>query len=129
MQRTVFTWPHHHKMRNLYTMSLKISQLISSSSSFLLYFSIFLSFFKYAILCMLNKEKDALQNTWASLMAQMVKNLPSMQENWVNPWVRNISWRREWLPTPVFLPGEFHWQRSLVATVYGVAKYIWHYSM
>ena len=25
-----------------------------------------------------------------------------------------ISWRREWLPTPVFLPEEFHGQRSLV---------------
>ena len=25
-----------------------------------------------------------------------------------------ISWRRDWLPTPVFLPGEFHRQRSLV---------------
>ena len=24
-----------------------------------------------------------------------------------------ISWRREWLPTPVFLPGEVHGQRSL----------------
>ena len=24
-----------------------------------------------------------------------------------------IPWRREWLPTPVFLPGEFHRQRSL----------------
>ena len=24
------------------------------------------------------------------------------------------SWRREWLPTPVFLPGEFHGLRSLV---------------
>ena len=24
-----------------------------------------------------------------------------------------ISWRREWLPTPVFLPGEFHGQKSL----------------
>ena len=29
-------------------------------------------------------------------------------------WVRKIPWRREWLPTPVFLPGEFHGQRSLV---------------
>ena len=27
-------------------------------------------------------------------------------------WVGKISWRREWLPTPVFLPGEFHGQRS-----------------
>ena len=32
---------------------------------------------------MLNKEKDALQNMWASLMAQMVKNLPAMQLTWV----------------------------------------------
>ena len=26
---------------------------------------------------------------------------------------RKIPWRREWLSTPVFLPGEFHGQRSL----------------
>jgi len=31
-----------------------------------------------------------------------------------NPLVGKIPWRREWLPTPVFLPGEFHGQRSLV---------------
>jgi len=30
-----------------------------------------------------------------------------------NPWVEKISWRREWQPTPVFLPGEVHGQRSL----------------
>ena len=30
------------------------------------------------------------------------------------PWVMKIPWRREWLPTPVFLLGEFHGQRSLV---------------
>ena len=24
----------------------------------------------------------------------------------MNPWVRKISWRRDWLPTPVFLPGD-----------------------
>jgi len=30
------------------------------------------------------------------------------------PWVRKIPWTRDWLPTPVFLPGEFHRQRSLV---------------
>ena len=30
-----------------------------------------------------------------------------------NPWVRKIAWRREWLPTPVSLPREFHGQRSL----------------
>ena len=30
------------------------------------------------------------------------------------PLVKKIPRRREWLPTPVFLPGEFHGQRSLV---------------
>jgi len=30
-----------------------------------------------------------------------------------DPWVGRIPWRREWLPTPVFLPREFHGQRSL----------------
>ena len=30
------------------------------------------------------------------------------------PWVREIPGRRDWLPTPVFLPGEFHAQRSLL---------------
>ena len=39
---------------------------------------------------------------------------PAMQEIAFNPWVRKIPWRKEWLPTPVFLLGEFHWQRSLV---------------
>ena len=29
------------------------------------------------------------------------------------PWVKKIPWRREWHPTPVFLPGESHGQRSL----------------
>ncbi|CAI9166052.1 unnamed protein product [Rangifer tarandus platyrhynchus] len=30
-----------------------------------------------------------------------------------DPWVGKISWRREWQPTPLFLPGESHGQRSL----------------
>ena len=45
---------------------------------------------------------------WASLIAQLAKNLPAMQETQFNSWVGKIPWRREWLPTPVFWPGEFH---------------------
>jgi len=30
-----------------------------------------------------------------------------------DPWVEKIPWRRKWQPTPVFLPGESHGQRSL----------------
>ena len=44
----------------------------------------------------------------------MVKNLPAMWETQVRFLVRKIPWRKEWQPIPVFLPGEFHGQRSLV---------------
>ena len=50
----------------------------------------------------------------ASLVAQIVKNLPATRKTWVDPWVEKIPWRREWQPTPIFLPGESHGQRSLV---------------
>ena len=48
--------------------------------------------------------------SWASVVAQLVKNLPAMQETWVQSldWDGTIPWRRERLPTPVFWPGEFH---------------------
>ena len=51
---------------------------------------------------------------WASQVAQMIKNLPAMQETEFSPWVRKIPWRRDWQPTPVFLPGESQGQRSLL---------------
>ena len=47
----------------------------------------------------------------------MVKNLPVKAGDIGDSGlicVRKIPWRREWLPTPVFLPGESHRQRSLV---------------
>ena len=47
-------------------------------------------------------------------MAQTLKTLPAMQEAGFDPRVRKIPWRREWQPTPVFLPGKCHAQRSLV---------------
>ena len=51
------------------------------------------------------------------LVAQMIKNLPAnagdMRHSF-HTWVEKISWRRAWQPTPLFLPGESHGQRSLV---------------
>ena len=32
------------------------------------------------------------------------------------PGLGRFPWRREWQPTPVFLPGESHGQRSLVGS-------------
>ena len=45
----------------------------------------------------------------ASLVAQMVKNLPAVQETWVQSLGREIPCERAWQPTPVFLPGESPW--------------------
>ena len=56
-----------------------------------------------------------LKYSWfrASLVAQMVKNLPAMRRPGFDPWVRNIPWSRKRQPTPISLPREFHGQRSL----------------
>ena len=54
-----------------------------------------------------------LQYSWASLVAQTVKNLPAMWETWIWSLGWENPWRRAWQPTPVFLPGESHGQRSL----------------
>ena len=35
------------------------------------------------------------------------------QTHELDPWVKKIPWKRKWQTTPVFLPGEFHGQRSL----------------
>ena len=40
-------------------------------------------------------------------------NLPAMRETRARSLVGKIPWRRAWQPTPVFLPGESHRQRSL----------------
>ena len=45
---------------------------------------------------------------------QTLKNPPAVQETGFDPWVGKIPWGRDWLPIPVFLPGDFHGQRSLV---------------
>ena len=44
----------------------------------------------------------------------MVKNLPAMQETSVLSLDQEDPLEKEWQPTPVLLPGEFHGQRSLV---------------
>ena len=45
----------------------------------------------------------------ASLVAQMVKNPPAMQETWVPSLGGEYTLRRAWQPTPVFLPGASSW--------------------
>ena len=47
--------------------------------------------------------------SWASLVAQLVKNLPAMQETWIRSlgWEdQSLGWKRAWQLIPVLLPGE-----------------------
>ena len=39
-----------------------------------------------------------------------------------HPWIGKIPWRRKWQPTPAFLLGESHGQRSLAGDIHGVAE-------
>ena len=50
----------------------------------------------------------------ASMVVQMVKNLPVVQETRVQSLGREDPVGRECIPTPVFLPEKSHGQRSLV---------------
>ena len=46
-------------------------------------------------------------------------NAGDLLEMQVQSLVRKISWRRKWQPTPVFLPGKSHGQRSLGYSPWG----------
>ena len=67
-----------------------------------------------------HKESDTIEwltlsiCTEASLVAQWQKVCGQFRRHRSHPWVGKIPWRREWQPTPVFLPGESCGQRSLV---------------
>jgi len=70
-------------------------------------------------ICYISLHSIATVATIASLVAQLVKE-PARQcrrhkRCRFDPWVRKIPGRREWQPTPQFLPGESHGQRSLVS--------------
>ena len=58
----------------------------------------------------------------ASQTAQTVKNLPAMQENWV----QSLGWEdpleKDMATHTSILAGEFHGQRSLAGTVHGITK-------
>ena len=49
----------------------------------------------------------------AFFVAEIVKNLPAMQETQVRSLGQKIPWRRQWLPTLVFLQRKSHGQRHL----------------
>ena len=57
-------------------------------------------------------NRKEIQKREASLAAQVIKICPQCGRPGFSPWSGKILWRREWLPTPAFLPREFCGQRS-----------------
>ena len=66
-------------------------------------------------------QTDSIWGNWnlptiyrVSLVIQTVESLPAVEETcvWLLGWKERLE--KEWQPLPVFLPGEFHGQRSLV---------------
>ena len=52
-------------------------------------------------------------SNWASLVLRLWRIFLQCRGPRLDLCVRKIPWRKGWLPTPVFLPGEVHGQRSL----------------
>ena len=50
----------------------------------------------------------------ASLVVHMIKNPPAMQETQVRSLGQEDALGKGMVPTPIFFPGEFHEERSLV---------------
>ena len=57
-----------------------------------------------------------MQVKWGLVVVLEVKDPPAQcrrcKRRGFDPWVRKISWRRRWQPTPVFLSAEVHGQGS-----------------
>ena len=69
------------------------------------------------------ENKHSLRRNKKSLVVQIIKNFPAIQETWVQ--FLSVEDPLEEDPgqsNPVFLPGESHGQRSLAATDHGDAK-------
>ena len=67
-------------------------------------------------------EREAIYTYIASLILNS-KDCLQCRTPGLNPWVKKIPRRREWVPTPVFLPGEFPGQKTLATDIaHGVTK-------
>ena len=90
-----FTYPHHHVLFLAFMIIAMKWYLIADLISFPWWLLLLSIFFIY------------LFAIWATLVGQLVKNLPAMREIWV----RFLGWEdpleKERLPTPIFWTGEF----------------------
>ena len=99
-------------------LAFTILDITLRESSELLYFTsqfLYLHFFFFFF--------TALHSTYRGFPGgSVVKNLPARRRCGFDPWVRKIPWRRQWQPTPVFLPGKPPHRGAWQVTVCGVTK-------
>ena len=65
---------------------------------------------------------------WVSLVAHIVRICLQCRRPGFYFWVGKIPWKRERLPTPVFLPGEFHGEISLVLQSMGSQTVVYNWA-
>ena len=98
--RTSRQWCHPTISFSVVPFSSCLPSFPASGSFLMIQFSYFGSHFFFLIVIRV------------TLMAYTVKSLLTKRETQIQS-SGSFSWRREWLPTAMFLPGEFHGQRSL----------------
>ena len=54
------------------------------------------------------------EDTGQNILVYCVRRASPVAQQYPPAWVWKIPWRRAWQPTPVFLPGKSHGQRSLM---------------
>ena len=99
--------PHKRKcIPHLYQPPLKSGCLIAISQipEFICYYSFISSLVSFT---------QNITGLWQFLVAQTVRICLQHRRPEFDPWVRKIPWKREWQPTPIFLPGKFHGQRNM----------------
>ena len=102
---SVFSYKFYYKKKVLCDISIFLTKYIASTFVATILPSLILQAFIFITKCWFFQQ-------WNSLMAQTIKNLPAMQETQVWSLAWEDFWKRKWLPTPVFFPGEFCGQRS-----------------
>ena len=102
---------HFHLRNSFPQVSLSLWSVYPSFTAVFVIFCVLVSHFvlSYQIINPTRtKIVSALTHSRASLVAQMVKNLQCRRSGF-NPGVGKTPWRREWLPTPVFLAWRIPW--------------------
>ena len=67
----------------------------------------------------IKKKQTKIKTTLVRLMCLQCRRPRSYE---LDPWVRKIAWRREWLLTPVYLTGKFMDRGAWKAAVHGDTK-------